>query len=68
MIFNSNYFQAIQAAVFYKKNVFKIFKSNLFMFLGLLVSCDKTKKLGNEKWTFNRRCLRIRQRLDYWMF
>ena len=44
MILYSNYFEAIQAAVFYKKNAFKMFKSSLFMFLGLPVSCDKNKK------------------------
>ena len=43
VIFNYNYFEAIQAAVFYKKNASKMFKSNLFMFLDVLVSCDKNK-------------------------
>ena len=43
IILNSNYFQTVQAAVFYKKNASKMFRSNLFMFLGLLVSCDKNK-------------------------
>ena len=53
IIFNSYYFQAIQTAVFYKKNVFKMFKSSVFMFLGLPVSCDKNKKLSLGK-------------IDYW--
>jgi len=44
IIFNKNYFKAIQAAIFYKKNVSKMLKSSLFMFLGLPVSCDKNKK------------------------
>ena len=35
MIFDSNYFQTIQTAVFFKKNTFKMFKCNLFMFLDL---------------------------------
>ena len=43
MIFASNFFLAIQTAVLYKKNAPKMFKSNLFMFLGLLVSCDIKK-------------------------
>ena len=41
IIFDFNYFQAIQTAVFYKKNASKMFKRNLFMFLGLPVSYDK---------------------------
>ena len=44
IICNFTYFKAIQAAVFYKKNAFEMFKSSLFMFLGLLVPCDKNKK------------------------
>ena len=44
IIFDSNYFEAIQAAVFYRKNASKMFKSSLFMFLDILVSCDKNKK------------------------
>ena len=36
-------FQAIQSAVFHKKNESKMFQSNSFMFLDLLVSCDKNK-------------------------
>ena len=44
MTFDSNIFEAIQAAVFYKKNVSKMFKSSLFMFLGLPVSYVKVKK------------------------
>jgi len=32
IIFDINYFEAIQAAVFYKKNAFEMFKSSLFMF------------------------------------
>ena len=43
-MFKYNYFEAIQAAVFYKKNASKMFKSSLFMFLDLLVSCGKHKK------------------------
>ena len=31
--------------IFYKKNAFKMFKSSLFMFLDLPVSCDKNKKI-----------------------
>ena len=49
IIFNSNYFEAIQAAVLYKKNASKMFKSSLFMFLGLSVSCDKNRKLSLGK-------------------
>ena len=45
IFFDSNYFEAIQAAVFYKKNASKMFKSSLFMFLSLPVSCDKNKKI-----------------------
>ena len=44
IIFDFNYFEAIQAAVFYKKNASEMFKSSLFMFLGLLASCDQNKK------------------------
>ena len=40
LTFDSNYFQAIQALFFYKKNESKMFKSSLSMFLGLLVRCD----------------------------
>ena len=40
-MFSSKYFKATQAAVFYKKNVSKMFESSLFIFLGLPVSCDK---------------------------
>ena len=43
-IFDSNYFQAIQAAGFYNKNASKMFKSCLFMFLALSVFYDKNKK------------------------
>ena len=49
IIFDYNYFEAIQAAVFYKKNASKMFKSSLFMFLGLPVSCEKNKKRSLEK-------------------
>ena len=35
MICESNYFQAIQTAVVYKKIPFKMFKCNFFMFLDL---------------------------------
>ena len=41
IIFDFNYFEAIQAAIFYKKNASEMFKSSLIMFLGLLVSCDQ---------------------------
>ena len=47
IIFHSNYFQAIQTAVFYKKNASKMFKRNLFMFLDLQVSKYQNK---NESW------------------
>ena len=51
LIFDSNYFEAIQAALFYKKNASKIFKSSLFMFLGVTVSYDKNKKIKlRENW------------------
>ena len=43
MIFASNFFVAIQTAVLYKKNAPKMLKSNLFMYLGLLVFCDKKR-------------------------
>ena len=50
IIFGSNYFQAIQAGVFSKKNASKRFDCNwFFLFLGLLVSCDNSQKKGNEK-------------------
>ena len=35
IIFGSNYFQAIQTAVFYKKTASEMFKFNLFMFLDI---------------------------------
>ena len=41
LIFDSDYFQAIEAAVLYKKYTSKNFKSIFFMFLGLLLFCDK---------------------------
>ena len=44
IFFDFNYFQAIQAAVFYTKNVSKMFKYKLFMFLGLKVYFDKKTK------------------------
>ena len=40
VIFNLNYFQAIQTAVFYKKKASKVFKRKLFMFLDLEGSFD----------------------------
>ena len=43
-IFDSYYFQAIQIAVFYKKDASKIFKHNVFMFLNLQVSYAKKNK------------------------
>ena len=51
-----SYFQAIQTALFYKKNMFKMVKLNLNMFLDLWGSCgqDKIKakkKLTNEMWS-----------------
>ena len=51
IIFNYIYFEAIQAAVFCRQNASKMFKSSLFMFLDLLVSCDKDWSLG---------------KIDYW--
>ena len=45
------FFQANQAAFFYKKNASKKFKSNLFICLGLLMSCEKIKMKGNGKLT-----------------
>ena len=53
IIFDFNYFEAIQAAVFYKKNASEMFKSSLFMFLGLLVSCNQ-----NRKWSLGK--------IDHW--
>ena len=53
----NNYFQAIQTALFYKKNTFEMFKSNFNMFLDLsqgLVVKIKTKayeKLTTEVWS-----------------
>ena len=43
IIFDSNYFQAIQTAVFYKKNASKMFKCKLFMFLDIQGFCDKNE-------------------------
>ena len=55
-VFDSKYFQPIQAAVGSEKNLSTMFKYNLFLFLGLLVSCDKkTKVKGNEKFTIEKR-------------
>ena len=49
IIFNYNYFKAIQAAVFYKKNASKMFKSSLFMILDILVFCDENEKCSLGK-------------------
>ena len=43
IIFNSNYFQAIQTSIFCKKNASKMFKCNLFMFLDIQLSGDQNK-------------------------
>ena len=40
---NSIYFQAIQTAVFYKKNKYKKFSPSFLMFLDHRVSCDQNK-------------------------
>ena len=42
-ILNSIYFQAIQTAVFYKKNTYKNYRPNFLMFLDHWVSCDQNK-------------------------
>ena len=47
-------FEAIQTAFFYKKNPFKMFKWNLFMFLDLQVSKYQNKKKGEGKFTVER--------------
>ena len=60
IIFNYIYFEAIQAAVFYKKNASKMFKSSLFMFLDFLVSCDKNKKLSLGKIDYRKVSSKIR--------
>ena len=44
---DSNYFQAIKTAVFYKKNTSKMFHCNFLMFLDVQGSCDQYK---NESW------------------
>ena len=55
IIFQSNYFQATQTAVFYKKNMCKMFKRNSFMFLDLQVSSvQNKKKKAEEKFTVKR--------------
>ena len=77
MIFYSNYFQAFQTAVFYKKNIFKMIKCIFFSHLSrppvvLQLKQKKIKareKLSVEKWfqIFDRmNCLSlgIRQRLQ----
>ena len=60
-IFASNYFQAIQTAVFYKKNTFKMFKCNFFHVSRHQIF-DRLNRLGLE----------IRQRLRtiscFWYF
>ena len=43
IIFDLNYFEEIQAAVFYKKNASKMFKCNFIIFLGLYGSCEQNK-------------------------
>ena len=49
--FDSNFFQAIQTTVFYKKITFKMFKCNFLMFLYLKGSCDKKIKAKGKKWS-----------------
>ena len=46
--FDSNYFQAIQTAIFHKKNTSKMFKCNFVMFLDLQGSWDQNKKKVEE--------------------
>ena len=46
-----NYFQTFQTAVFYKKNLYEMFKRNLNMFLDLPGSCDQYKNVSQEKLT-----------------
>ena len=43
-VFDFNYLEAIQTAVFYKKTASKMLKRNLFMFLDIQVSSDQNKK------------------------
>ena len=45
IIFDSYYFQLIEAAVFYTKILFNLFRSNLFMFLGHFWTMSKRKTL-----------------------
>ena len=45
IILDSNYFQAFQTAIFYKKDASKMFKHNLFMFLDTHVSVNQNKNL-----------------------
>ena len=44
-----NYFQAIQTARLYKKNMFEMFRPNLNIFLDLQRSCDQDKNQSKEK-------------------
>ena len=44
-----NYFQAIQTALLYKKNIFEMFKSNFNMCLDLSGSCGQNKNQSLEK-------------------
>ena len=46
-----NYFQAIQTALFYKKNMFEMFESHFNMFLDLPRSCGQIK---NQSWEKNK--------------
>ena len=49
IIFDFNYFNAIQAAIFYTKNAFEMFNPSFFMFWGLMVFCDQNQKWSLEK-------------------
>ena len=49
IILDPNNFQAIQTAMFYKKNASKMLKCNFEMFLDLQRSCDQNKKLNLRK-------------------
>ena len=43
IIFDTNYFQAIQRALFFRENVSKMFMHNLFTFLDIQVPGDQNK-------------------------
>ena len=59
IIFSYNYFEAIQAAVFYKKNASKMFKSDLLMFLDLQVAGAKNKNESTGKNVYRNVALEI---------